>query len=35
VSREVRAVEHLNCLLVVDDDHDILFSIQDALELEC
>ncbi len=25
---------HLNCLLVIDDDHDILLSLQDALEIE-
>lgn len=25
---------HLNCLLVIDDDHDILMSLQDALEME-
>jgi two-component system response regulator MprA len=27
-------MEQLNCLLVVDDDHDILMSLQDALEME-
>jgi DNA-binding response OmpR family regulator len=27
-------MEHPNCLLVIDDDHDILFSLQDALEME-
>jgi two-component system response regulator MprA len=27
-------MEHLNCLLVIDDDHDILLSLQDALEME-
>ncbi|MFL5350356.1 MAG: response regulator [Hyalangium sp.] len=27
-------MEYLNCLLVIDDDHDILMSLQDALELE-
>ena len=27
-------MEHLNCLLVIDDDHDILMSLQDALEME-
>ena len=27
-------MEHLNCLLVIDDDHDILLSLQDALEVE-
>jgi CheY-like chemotaxis protein len=27
-------MEPLSCLLVVDDDHDILFSLQDALEME-
>lgn len=27
-------MEPLRCLLVVDDDHDILFSLQDALEME-
>lgn len=27
-------MEPRSCLLVVDDDHDILFSLQDALEME-
>jgi CheY-like chemotaxis protein len=27
-------MEPLSCLLVVDDDHDILLSLQDALEME-
>jgi DNA-binding response OmpR family regulator len=27
-------MEARSCLLVVDDDHDILFSLQDALEME-
>lgn len=27
-------MEPLSCLLVVDDDHDILVSLQDALEME-
>ena len=27
-------MEPLSCLLVVDDDHDILFSLQDVLEME-
>jgi DNA-binding response OmpR family regulator len=27
-------MEHPSCLLVVEDDHDILLSLQDALEME-
>lgn len=27
-------MEHPSCLLVIDDDHDILLSLQDALEME-